>query len=321
MAHLIFNKGDLIESLRNNVKSKTGIVLSDEDIIRLCKNDFNNSILSKSMNNGGRLEATEYENLYYELLENLGLKDKAEDYTTISSSIKMFASTPYEDMSFKILSIFGNNAPRNEEEIDMFLENCFKECGTMGLVIGLKIITYFINKIKYSLFNSLPVIEYDCLIRLSDLHTAQIGFEETEVVDFDRRFLFYLNENFDELDKIHWRNFELITAKYFKDLGYKTTLLKGTNDGGVDIKFTNSSGDIVFVQCKKWNGNVGISVIKELTATVDHNDQGATRGVVVCSHSLSKPARKFINDYSLKIDSIERQSFKECLAYMIMNSN
>jgi restriction system protein len=55
-------------------------------------------------------------------------------------------------------------------------------------------------------------------------------------VHLDQRFADYLAQNGEDMEKIHWRNFERLVTEFFCRRGYEVELGLGTKDGGRDIR-------------------------------------------------------------------------------------
>ena len=109
MAHLSFGTYELLDALIKKVSQKAGIVLDRKELLDLCKTEELSKTLELNTVSPCRLEASVFENLYYLLLEKLGLKRKDEDYNLVSSSINAFKNTSYENLSNEILLKFSKD--------------------------------------------------------------------------------------------------------------------------------------------------------------------------------------------------------------------
>jgi restriction system protein len=85
---------------------------------------------------------------------------------------------------------------------------------------------------------------------------------------FDQRYVDYLAQNFDDIDKIHWRKFEGLTGEFFIRAGFSVLMGPGTNDGVVDLRATRETqddpGSTILVQCKRQKEKIGKVVVKAL---------------------------------------------------------
>jgi restriction system protein len=136
-------------------------------------------------------------------------------------------------------------------------------------------------------------VEWEDIRELDDLFRSE-GLETPHGVNFDQRFVDFLAANFEEIDRIHWRQFEALTAEYFAREGWSVLLGPGRNDGGVDIRLwpddsqQSSAPATVLVQCKREKRNIQKTVLKALWADVVH--EKAESGLIVTTSSFSPGA-------------------------------
>lgn len=94
--------------------------------------------------------------------------------------------------------------------------------------------------------------------------------------------------------KLGGHKFEHLIANLYSRMGYKTTLTKGSHDGGVDIRASSlQSGQrhTSLIQCKCVSKNVGVRVIRELHAVVE--DAKAPKGLLVTTANFTPAAKKW----------------------------
>src|SRR6266498_3646009 len=77
--------------------------------------------------------------------------------------------------------------------------------------------------------------------------------------------------NLDDVDRIHWRQFERLAAEYFRRHGLYVELGPGGNDDGVDMRLwshqqARTSPPLVIVQCKRQHRRISKTVVKALWA-------------------------------------------------------
>jgi restriction system protein len=119
-----------------------------------------------------------------------------------------------------------------------------------------------------------------------------------------------LQKNPSEWDNLSWREFEILISKLLKEDGYTVELMKGTNDGGVDvIAFKNHGieGDFKTLWQAKKKGlknKVGISVVRELADT--RNELGASKGIIVTSTFLTRNALARISRDKYILGKVDR---------------
>ena len=136
---------------------------------------------------------------------------------------------------------------------------------------------------------------------------------------FDQRFIDFLVANIHELPLIHWRQFERLVAEYLHRQGYEVQLGPGSNDDGVDIRMWPSESEsdgppLLIVQCKRQREKVEKVVVKALWADVQA--EGAARGMVATTKSISPGAHKTISARGYAIDSADHLAITHWLEVM-----
>ena len=91
------------------------------------------------------------------------------------------------------------------------------------------------------------------------------------------------------------------------------TVTQYTRDGGIDgiIKEDKLGFDKIFIQAKRWDGNVGSEEISKFVGSIDR--QKGTKGVFITTSSFTKDAIAY-DSYSKKIVLIDGRQLCE---YMI----
>lgn len=156
------------------------------------------------------------------------------------------------------------------------------------------------------------------IAQLNDLFT-QADCPSRSTQFFDQRFIDFLVVNIDDLALIHWRQFERLVAEHFHREGYAVELGPGVNDDGVDIRMWPSEADqagpaLLIVQCKRVREKVEKVVVKGLWA--DMQSEGAARGMVATTRSISPGAQDTITARGYAIDSADREAIANWLEIM-----
>lgn len=161
---------------------------------------------------------------------------------------------------------------------------------------------------------------WDGTTRLSDLFDREIQ-PRKDLTFFDQEFINYLHENSDDLDRIHWRNFERLVAEFFSSIGYQVNLGPGQNDGGIDLRIYNKSRaengpPLIIVQCKRYGsgGCVDISTVKALYA--DILDEGAPTGLIATTSRIAPGGKKVIRARDYPISVAEAKQIKDLITGM-----
>jgi len=86
--------------------------------------------------------------------------------------------------------------------------------------------------------------------------------------------------------------FETYTANLFSSLGYKTSAVGKSYDGGVDV-IAEKNGIKYYIQCKKYNtSSVGVKALREFYGVlVDHASQG--KGIFITTDIFTSEAEYF----------------------------
>jgi restriction system protein len=111
----------------------------------------------------------------------------------------------------------------------------------------------------------------------------------------DQAFLDYLAVNSENLEYIHWRNFEKLCAEYFSRQGYKIILGPGSNDGGVDIRafsVTDPHQPLLLIQCKRHHKKhiVDIPTVKAFYSDVEF--EKAKHGIIATTAYVAPGGKK-----------------------------
>lgn len=97
----------------------------------------------------------------------------------------------------------------------------------------------------------------------------------------------------DALRALEWKRFELLCARYYEAVGFKSETLRCGADGGIDIKLykIDPTKPLAIVQCKAWRSPVGVKEIRELFGVMAHEKVG--RGIFITTSTYTKDALAF----------------------------
>jgi restriction system protein len=108
----------------------------------------------------------------------------------------------------------------------------------------------------------------------------------------DQRYIDYFASNSEDLNRIHWRNFERLTTEFFSRKGYEVELGPGSKDGGVDVRvWPKASGEtgppLLISQCKRYaKGNdVRVEMVKAFWTDVLY--ENAQHGLIATTSRVS----------------------------------
>jgi restriction system protein len=108
------------------------------------------------------------------------------------------------------------------------------------------------------------------------------------------------NESADALNRMSWREFEMLIGEAFRVQGFSVVELGGASaDGGVDIVLSRGKEKFL-VQCKQWKAQkVPVTVVRELYGVMAA--QGAAGGFVITSGTFTGDAEDFASGRNLKL--------------------
>jgi len=102
------------------------------------------------------------------------------------------------------------------------------------------------------------------------------------------------------LNRMHWREFELVVGEAFRQRGYKVTERGGGGpDGGVDLVIRKGS-EATVVQCKQYRATkVNVAVVRDLFGAM--TAEGASAGMVVTLGSFTRDAEAFARGRNIEL--------------------
>ena len=104
-----------------------------------------------------------------------------------------------------------------------------------------------------------------------------------------------LEEILVELQEMDPFDFEHLVGELFQHLGYPYTKVTGkSSDGGIDViawKNTQHGPNRVAVQCKRYRGNVGVKIVRELAGVVA-SDPTIGKGILVTTGGLTRASQR-----------------------------
>ena len=155
-----------------------------------------------------------------------------------------------------------------------------------------------------------PSITWDGGTELSKLYNCELHSENNFL---EQKFIDYLAVNGNEIETIHWRNFERFCAEYFKKQGYEVILGPGTNDGGVDIRaFKNdTTAPDLLIQCKRYKEKNKISIETVKSFYTDVQFENAKEGLIATTSYIAEGGKKVCNTRGYNIKFAERENIKK----------
>ncbi|MFH1235903.1 MAG: restriction endonuclease [Parcubacteria group bacterium] len=115
-----------------------------------------------------------------------------------------------------------------------------------------------------------------------------------------KRSFLQSQDSLQKLRALHPDQFEDFIAELFRRLGYKTEIVGGVNDGGVDV-VAEKDGIKHYVQCKKFIiRQVGVHDVRDFYAALVHRFSNA-RAFFITTNIFTLEAEKFCEDKSIEL--------------------
>jgi len=168
--------------------------------------------------------------------------------------------------------------------------------------------------------DSLPTTAtWNGVISLKDLFHSEAAPSDPATF-FDQRYIDYLAAQPDRLVTINWRQFERLTAEYFRRMGYTVTIGPGRADGGTDVTAIRTSNvigpELVMIQCKRYGENTPIKITDVQAFWTVANDENATRAFFVTTTTLPSGVREWCEAKKYRISAVEGDNVRKWLEQM-----
>ncbi|BFO65378.1 restriction endonuclease [Chryseobacterium sp. KCF3-3] len=306
MGAIIWSLQNCINSILDVVIIKTGLVITEEYLIELLKEEFPNSHFDRyeeSADVGIRVRSEDFDMYCREIRKKLG-----ELENTIPLFVQdvekcvewMEQEIDYMGCVRQIMSLAAEKYnPDDPQLIDTtFIFEKLIEDGKYPLEVIEQAFKDIIHQQQMS-NNITPTEEilWDGGVSLEDLFKKEhIPINENEFID--QKFINFLQANPKELEAMHWRNFERLTAEFFNRQGYEIELGPGTNDGGVDVRVFNKEDKTkpyIIIQCKrhKESNEVKIETVKSFYTDVAFEEAG--RGLIATTSKIAAGGKKVVS--------------------------
>lgn len=112
----------------------------------------------------------------------------------------------------------------------------------------------------------------------------------------------YKQWTLEALRELEWKRFEMLCARYYEAMGFKSETLRCGADGGIDVKLfrIDPSKPIAIVQCKAWNSSqVGVAPVRELLGVMA--SEKVARGIFLTTSTFTKDALAFAEANPLQL--------------------
>lgn len=309
-----------VEVLTEIAGYKAGIVLTQEELFDIL-NDQNDigTILDPNGPGRGRIHSSSLEDAVVTLLYRLGNTPSDKN---ISITIEMFHKYRKGDKAKIYNDLMDGYArfakmARRSPDSDMvdptpLMIELFERHGEDGAAMAIEFFEGFNRDMHRSAWGEIRNIEWRDKVELGGLfHSARLDTQHAQF--FDQRYIDYLSQNFDEIDKMHWRKFEGFTAEFFEREGFLVKLGPGSNDGGIDLRIypleaSPEKPPLMIVQCKRQKAKIDKTLVKSVFADV--LDEKATSGLIVTTSSLSPGAEAVRTARNYPVEAADRVTLR-----------
>lgn len=106
----------------------------------------------------------------------------------------------------------------------------------------------------------------------------------------------------ENLQKLEWKRLEILTAQFFKAIGFDARMTRVGADGGVDVELRQTGQDkpVGYAQCKAWTTyKVGVKPLRELYGVMAA--EHVQHGVFVTTSIFTEEAREFARGKDLEL--------------------
>ncbi|MCP9625479.1 restriction endonuclease [Rhodopseudomonas palustris] len=320
-----FAAQDFYDSLIEIVGYKCGVALSKQKLKELLRSLGYDEYGACKDGQWIRIHSSSYEEIIYDLLKAFGrIEPGFSRFPTISMFHKykgdkalyvVFNSVM--EMWLDWTSVEIENVKASGKKLmdpTRLLLTVFEKHGKVGVNMAYEVLVGMNAAMLASPWANLRQVEWTSKIDLQDLFESE-GLNAEYGTFIDQRYIDFLNANFSEIDRMHWRKFEHLTAEFLDRNGYRVELGPGRGDDGVDVrawsKDDSISKPLIIVQCKRQKASVDKPIIKSLYADVVHEE--AKSGLLVTTSRLSVGAEQTRMARAYPIDVADRSSLRKWL--------
>lgn len=280
---------------------KAGIVLTEAELLELMREQEEVArILDPAGPGGGRLHSSVFDDAVVYLLYRLGNTPSPRNISITIEMFHRYRHGPKAEIYHALMEAYPQFMERELAEpgpgrvIDptAFMMEMFERFGDDGASMALELVEGIQRDMHRSAWGSIRNVEWRDTVELRGLFQSA-GLQTQHAKFFDQRYINYLAENFADIDRMHWRKFEGLTAAFFEREGFRVQLGPGGNDGGVDLRVYPADAQpdlppMILVQCKRQKAKIEKTLVKAVYADV--LDEGAGSGLIVTTSTLSPGA-------------------------------
>lgn len=316
---------EILGTLSEYAGHKAGLVLGREELGKHLEDEYRD-ILDGADDDRLRFRAEEYEEMATSLLFNLGvLPDKRNLFAPIALYHRHKHDPKASALAQAVMQLLNEMFPAlrqasGDGPIDMtpFVEESARRHGSLGLRMAMEYYDLLEANLIASPWSHFRRVEWKDTKELAGLFKSE-SLETLYGTFLDQRYVDYLAQNFESIDRMNWRKFEGLTSEFFAREGYHVEIGKGRDDDNIDARIWRTRDEaagppLALVQCKRQKDDVGKVVVKALWA--DIQEEKAKSGLIVTTSRLAPGAQKVATARSYPISQITKPMLKEWLEKM-----
>ncbi len=310
---------NLLNTLLDVVVIKTGLVITEDELIDFLQEDFPEEEMFKIVNRENiiRIRSEQFDFYCLFLRRKLGELEEINQFGHFGFRMAKWLNKGYDPVEVlkKLMELIAEEHEKDKmKPVDPIL--------ILEKAVKLKLAP---RKMLFDAMHSLiedqknsntifPVEEimWDGGIKLSTLFNSE-SKPKSDDEYIDQKFINFLAANPSKLEFMHWRNFERLTAEFFKREGYKVELGTGGNDGGIDLRVYNGneSSPYIIVQCKrnKELNQVKIETVKSFYTDVEF--EGAKKGLIATTSKIALGGKKVCSIRKYPLEFAENAEIKQ----------
>ena len=327
MGRILCSRIEIITVLSETIGYKSGLTLSKNEISERLPEY--NDIWDGDDNDGLGIRSEVFADMVVKLLHKVGNIPSPKSPSIGLELYKKYVDNPkHQALLVEIIDLFSKVVPeiqkvqQNKGEpftLDPFMELVLEK---YGKGIPIRIALDYIESLQFAAYidpwSDVRYVSWKDTLELSHLFKSE-SLSTYYGNFFDQRFIDYLYQNFDDIDRMNWRQFEGLTAEFYDREGFYVNIGPGRDDGGIDARVWPNERDsekppLILIQCKRQKERIGKVIVKALWA--DIQAENARSGLIVTTNSLSPGAEKVSSARAYPINVTDRKTLGEWLLKM-----
>lgn len=322
MGAIVWSLENFLNTMLDVVIIKTGLVISEDFLVEILREEFPDERIfinaSKRRNYPVRIRSEEFDFYCWHVRKRLGELEKVQPsiityaHRMMEWDEKGFDPIKVTRRILDIMTEIHDEADPKLIDPTIVIEKAIKE-NLAPVALIFDVIDSLVDNQKMS--NTIfPVDElmWDGGTNLNELFDKE-SLPKKNGDFIEQKFINFLQANPEKLEFMHWRNFERLTAEFFKREKYEVVLGPGTNDGGIDLRVYDKndiSKPYIIVQCKrhKKSNQVKIETVKSFYTDVEF--EGAKKGLIATTSKVAIGGKKVSSIRKYPLHFAENEEIK-----------